>query len=111
MTRGFFISRSEICDVTVVGGGIAGVMAALASASTGVNTILIEEQAFLGGQATAGGVHTFCGETRLVNDSWSTMLEQLGALGGLADYDPNRDCRAFVSAKSAGRSGFLAAAW
>jgi hypothetical protein len=85
------------CDVAVAGAGMAGVMAALAAADAGAETVLIEQHAFVGGQATAGGVHTFCGETRLVNDRWREMLGRLKHLGGLADYRPNDDGRAFDS--------------
>ncbi len=41
------------CDVLVVGGGPAGLGAALGSAATGVNTVLVERYGFLGGNATA----------------------------------------------------------
>lgn len=74
---------------------MAGVYAALASAKAGADTVLLEQHAFVGGQGTAGGVHTFCGETRLVNDLWREMLSRLRRLGGIAPYQPNRDGRAF----------------
>jgi hypothetical protein len=41
------------CDVLVVGGGPAGLGAALSAAATGVNTVLTERYGFLGGNATA----------------------------------------------------------
>ncbi len=44
------------CDVAVVGGGIAGVAAALAAARQGVRVVLIEKQFGLGGLATLGNV-------------------------------------------------------
>ena len=43
-------------DVIVVGGGVAGVAAALAAARNGSKTLLIEKGAVLGGLATAGHV-------------------------------------------------------
>lgn len=43
-------------DVIVCGGGPSGIMAALASATKGASTILIEKYSFLGGMATAGMV-------------------------------------------------------
>ncbi len=45
---------SSQCDVAVVGGGIAGVSAALSSARMGANVTLIERSYMLGGLATAG---------------------------------------------------------
>lgn len=44
-------------DVLVVGGGPAGIGAALASAREGLNTMLIEQYGFLGGMWTAGLVN------------------------------------------------------
>lgn len=40
-------------DVAVAGGGCSGVMAAVAAARNGVNTLIIERYGFLGGAATA----------------------------------------------------------
>lgn len=51
------------CDVAVVGGGIAGVSAALAAAQSGAKVLLIERFGVTGGNATVGGVGSFCGET------------------------------------------------
>lgn len=82
-------------DVLVAGGGVAGVYAALGAADHGASVLLVEQHGFVGGQGTAGGVHTFCGETRVVNDRWREMIRRLGALGGIAAYRPNRDGRAF----------------
>lgn len=44
------------CDILVVGGGTAGVIAALQSARGGCSTILIENGSQLGGTTTTGGV-------------------------------------------------------
>ena len=43
-------------DVVVVGGGVAGVSAALAAARAGVRTLLIEKAVYLGGLATLGHI-------------------------------------------------------
>ena len=42
------------CDVLVVGGGSAGVAAAVSAARSGAKTVLIEKNTFLGGVATGG---------------------------------------------------------
>lgn len=41
-------------DIIVVGGGIAGVAAALSAARSGMKTLLLEKMALLGGLATEG---------------------------------------------------------
>ena len=46
----------EAYDVAVVGGGVAGVAAALAAARSGAKVCLIEKYAGLGGLATMGHV-------------------------------------------------------
>jgi len=48
-------------DVVVVGGGSAGLAAAVTAAGCGARTALIERYGFLGGMATAGMVSTICG--------------------------------------------------
>jgi len=48
-------------DVVVIGGGSAGVAAAVTAARLGLQTILIEEFPFFGGMSTGGCVGTFCG--------------------------------------------------
>jgi hypothetical protein len=48
-------------DVLVVGGGPGGIMAALAAARTGAQTLLVEQYGFLGGMATAGLMTSFNG--------------------------------------------------
>ena len=48
-------------DVVVVGGGPAGIAAAVSAARHGANTLLVERYGFLGGMGTAGGVTNFAG--------------------------------------------------
>jgi len=48
-------------DVLVIGGGSAGVAAAMAAARQGADTLLVERHGFLGGAGTASLVHSFCG--------------------------------------------------
>jgi hypothetical protein len=49
------------CDVAVVGGGPAGVAAALAARSEGLRVVLVERYGFMGGMATAGMLGSLCG--------------------------------------------------
>lgn len=43
-------------DVVVIGGGPAGTVAAIAAARQGASTLLVEQNGYLGGMLTAGGV-------------------------------------------------------
>lgn len=49
------------CDVLVVGGGVAGVAAAVKAARDGAHTVLIEKKLFLGGAAVIGLHRFICG--------------------------------------------------
>jgi len=48
-------------DVLVVGGGLAGLAAAVTAAAAGARTLLLERGDVLGGNATLANVHSFCG--------------------------------------------------
>jgi len=49
--------ESKDVDVLVVGGGTAGVVAALQSARAGASTMLVDNESMLGGTMTVGGVN------------------------------------------------------
>src|SRR5712664_2002955 len=52
---------AEDYDVAVVGGGAAGVAAAIGAGRLGARTLLLEQMGFLGGAATVRNVLTYCG--------------------------------------------------
>src|SRR5437588_4859292 len=79
-------------DVAVLGGGPAGIAAAVASARAGRRTLLVERYGFLGGMGTAAGVTNFCGlhanvhgeMHRVVQGIASELLDRIDRLGGLS---------------------------
>ena len=63
-------SRSTLaCDVLVVGGGAAGVAAAVTAARQGLRVTLVERYGFCGGGAVAGMSGTVCGLYEATDDS------------------------------------------
>lgn len=53
--------QAQQTDIAVIGGGSAGICAAIAAARKGASVILIERSNQLGGMGTNAKVHTFCG--------------------------------------------------
>lgn len=83
-------------DVVVVGGGMAGVMAALAAKADGNRVLIVEPSNVLGGQGTTGGVAGFCGDTRNVNTPFEKLIDRLSKYSGLIEpWNPNADRRAY----------------
>jgi ribulose 1,5-bisphosphate synthetase/thiazole synthase len=78
-------------EVAVLGGGPAGIAAAVAAARAGRRTLLVERYGFLGGMGTAAGVTNFCGlhanvhgeMHRLVQGIASELLARIDRLDGL----------------------------
>jgi hypothetical protein len=78
-------------DVVVLGGGPAGIAAAVAAARAGRSTLLIERYGFLGGMGTAAGVTNFCGLhanvhgdiRQVVHGVADDLLARIDRLGGL----------------------------
>lgn len=84
--KAFKTTLIEGYDVIVVGGGVSGSHAAIASAKTGAKTLLIEQFGFLGGSLTAMGVgpmmtfHNKAGK-QLVFGSPNEMVNRLKEKG------------------------------
>ena len=78
-------------DVVVLGGGPAGIAAALAAGRCGRSTLLIERYGYLGGAGTAAGLSTFCGlhsnvygeHVRTTRGLADDILDRLAAMNAL----------------------------
>lgn len=81
-------------DVAVVGGGVAGIAAAVAAARNGAKTVLIERDGCLGGTATTGLMVVFMGVdfdvlTGTCRDFLERMAARKGAMiGSNTPFDP-----------------------
>lgn len=75
-------------DVVIVGGGPAGIGAALSSAKNGLSTAIIERSTMLGGNWTNGyvlsilGVYTYDGSQKIVGGIVDEIVETLKSNGG-----------------------------
>lgn len=80
-------------DIAVVGGGTAGVAAAVGAKRAGANVVLIERNPYLGGEATHSGVSAFCGfyscggdPVKVVAGVGDAVLQEMEKLGPTVDY-------------------------
>ncbi|MDC7236111.1 MAG: FAD-dependent oxidoreductase [Spirochaetales bacterium] len=73
------------CELLIVGGGISGSIAGIAAARAGVKTLMIEQNGYLGGMLTAGGVGpmmTFhAGDIQVVRGITGELIERLKEKG------------------------------
>jgi hypothetical protein len=90
-------------DIVVVGGGPAGLCAAVAAARGGAKVILVEKNAFCGGMATAGMVAPFMtcydsgGNKMLIRGLFEELIERLIAIGGAIHPSKVESKTAFTS--------------
>jgi hypothetical protein len=75
------LNVSAEVDVMVVGGGPAGIAAAISAARAGARTLLIEQRGFLGGMGTVALVPAFCpysdGEKAIIRGIGLELLERM----------------------------------
>jgi len=82
------VAKKLNCDVLVVGGGCAGVAAAVCAARNNASTILVERNAYLGGTATSGMVGPFmtsydvAGKTQLIRGFFDEFVRRMEEKGG-----------------------------
>ena len=103
-------------EVVVLGGGPAGIAAALAAGRSGRSTLLIERYGFMGGAGTAAGLSTFCGlhavvhgkHEQVVHGVADDVLARLAAMDGL--NKPHLTIRDQITAQAYDISAFKIAA-
>ena len=78
-------------EVVVIGGGVTGVVAAMAASRAGAKTILLESRTFVGGNATTGlCLHSFLTRDRrqVVFGMAQEIVDRLIASGGSVGHVP-----------------------
>lgn len=83
---GFHLPIIATVDVIVIGGGPAGIAAALSAARNGASVLLVEKNSFLGGSATAAQVPAFApfsdrAKAIVRGIGWEVMTEMQRRLG------------------------------
>ncbi|MCC7145323.1 MAG: FAD-dependent oxidoreductase [Phycisphaeraceae bacterium] len=83
------------CDLAVLGGGPAGVCAAVAAARAGLRVVLVERYGFLGGMATAANVniwHSLYGNdhaTQVIGGLPEEIIRRLQRIRGIKNDAPD----------------------
>lgn len=82
------IETAYKAQVVVLGGGPAGIAAAISAARQGKKVALVEKYGFLGGMATAGlvapfmKIHTIDGKHQIIKGIFEEMIRRMEAEGG-----------------------------
>ncbi|HLE44319.1 MAG TPA: FAD-dependent oxidoreductase, partial [Methylomirabilota bacterium] len=92
--------RQATADLVVVGGGLAGVVAALEAADGGASVLLLEKMAELGGSSVlSGGCLAFAGtdlqQAQAIEDSDDLLFSDLREVGAFENDE--RVVRAYVA--------------
>lgn len=90
------VVMKQFYDVIVAGGGPAGIMSAMASGKSGASTLIIEQNGFLGGAATAsvlGPISPFHFKDEQVisgipQDFMDRLVKENGSTGHMKTIDP-----------------------
>ncbi|WP_114952208.1 FAD-dependent oxidoreductase [Sphingosinicella terrae] len=80
-------ARERTCDVLVIGGGVAGMAAALAAAEAGAKVVLVEADPWLGGATGAEGASRLAAMERAVVDSPDIALMRRTTAVGYYDHN------------------------
>ncbi len=100
------IPYSYTPEIAVVGGGPAGVCAAIAAARTGAKVLLIESGNCLGGMATIGQVNPFMtsfdksGENMIIRGLFAEIIDRLVARGAAIqprDVPPGQSFTSYIT--------------
>ncbi len=87
--------ESKKVDVLVAGGGTAGIIAGIAAARNGAETLIVDKQRCLGGQFTAGMQGAWVGfsdkEKLIVKGIAWELRDLLNERNAIVDEDPNTD--------------------
>lgn len=97
------IKESYETQVLVIGGGPAGVCAAISAARQGVKTMIVEQGGALGGMATLGLVAPFMtcydttGEQMIIKGIFEEIVERMISLGGAIHPEKVRKCSPYTA--------------
>lgn len=98
MIHNIAVNRRSDFDVAVIGGGTAGVFAAISAARMGARTVLVEKNSRLGGTVTAAGVNYpglfHAWGRQIIGGPCFEAIERVAELGGAVmpqiTYKPKR---------------------